>query len=148
MKHALFALALGLAPASADTLPFKPGDHVVETHLMAPETGDVTPNPLPAAEQACFRVEEISPTNLWLRLEAGYLDMRMPMFGNPGAKAAKPVWAPVGTGSGHQSSDPIFEPCLPPDPTGYDTVNTMCEMARLYTLVPDCSGRPIPQDLP
>jgi hypothetical protein len=148
MKTLTLLLMLGSAPALAETLPYKVGDHVVETQLMDTATGKVFPNPLPEMDRACFVVEEISPTNIGLLLEAGYLDMSLDIDPPPPPEFAPPTQAPVGTRSGHSSSEPIFETCLPQDPTGYNTVSTVCEMGRLYTVVPDCKGRPLPPDLP
>lgn len=137
---AVFLLA---TPAMADNLPYQVGDYVVQSQLKDSNSNKVYPNPLPKSEWACFRVETISANDIWLRLESGYLDMRNPGETLPPEYAA-PAQAPIGTGTGYSASEGIFTPCVPPDPTGYTTVNTTCDIARLYVRVPDCKGRPLP----
>lgn len=141
----LAALLLTAIPAWADP-PFTVGDHVVETQLFDMMTGEALPHPIPAAERACFRVEEISDTRLQLRLVSGYLDNRMPGMPPPPKSIDQPRYAPVGSGSSIGASGDIWGPCETPDPTGYRTVSTTCNMGRFYRLVADCAGRPIPKD--
>jgi hypothetical protein len=138
MKTLLLALLLA-SPAMADGLPFAKGDHVIEAMIRDDLTGAVTPNPLPENEWACFRVAGITPLSFDLTLEAGFLDMSSPL----GAKGF-PTWGTVGTNAGLSSSEPIWQGCAPQDPTGYITVSTLCDMTRVYRLVPSCKGRPLP----
>ncbi|MGL5011964.1 MAG: hypothetical protein ACRC6I_19005 [Paracoccaceae bacterium] len=72
------ALLLLATPALAQDLPFAKGDHLLQAQILDSTNGRVTPNPLPKSEWACFRVEDITPNDLWLRLESGYFDMRDP----------------------------------------------------------------------
>lgn len=141
----LTALLLMTGPALAEP-PFAVGQYVVQTQLFDMASGAALPNPVPPAQRACFRVEAISDTNLQLRLVAGYLDSLMPGMPPPPKNFNRPRHAPIGTGTSHGASTGLWSPCEAPDPTGYRTVSTTCDMGRFYAQVPDCTGRPIPMD--
>ena len=143
MIRALFVMLMA-TPAAAQDLPFAVGDRVVQRATLEGDKATLVLNPLPKSEWACYAVERITPNDLDLRLEAGFHDMEMPLL--PGQEP-QPFWANVGTGVGISSSDGLFLPCPPLDPTGYTTVFlNSCDIARLYERVPNCKGRPLPPD--
>ncbi len=139
----LIALMMLATPALAQDAPYMVGDTLVLTHLMD-TAGNVLPNPLPASEQACFEVEAISPNTLGLLLVSGYYDMnqpRDPLFADMPQLA--PTQAPVATRMTFATTtSTIWGPCE--RSTWLTTASTTCNMQRLFELVPDCSGRPLP----
>ncbi|MBM7068348.1 hypothetical protein [Actibacterium sp. 188UL27-1] len=141
----LATLLLMTGPALAEP-PFAVGDHVVQGPLFDMMTGDALPNATPPDQRACFRVEAVSDTNLQLRLVAGYLGSVMPGMPPPPKSMDRPRHAPIGTGTSHAASEGLWAPCEAPDPTGYRTVSTTCDMGRFYQRVADCSGRPLPEE--
>ena len=137
-------LCLIASPAAARDLPFAKGDHLLQRATLEADTCALIPNSLTQSEWACFVIGRITPTNLDLRLQAGFFDLQMPPW--PGEKP-QTAWATVGTSSSMSSSEGLFLPCPTPDPTGYTTVFLdSCDIARLYQPVTDCKGRQLPPD--